>query len=59
MGLPMEEGTDRRERKGRCCCLGDVLECSTSLLAARMIEQNPFWEGAGLVWCELDDNPIF
>ena len=33
----IEEETDRREGKGRCCCLGDVLECRTNHLAARMI----------------------
>ena len=33
----IEEETDKREGKGRCCCLGDVLECRISHLAARMI----------------------
>ena len=28
---------NRREGKGRRCCLGDVLECRTNHLAARMI----------------------
>ena len=32
----IEEETDRREGKGRHCCLGDVLECHTSHVAARM-----------------------
>ena len=33
----IEEETDKREGKGFRCCLGDVLECRTSHLAARMI----------------------
>ena len=33
----VEEETDRREGKGRRCCMGDVLECHTNHLAARMI----------------------
>ena len=38
IGLSIEEESDRREGKGRHCCLRDVLECRrTSHLAARMI----------------------
>ena len=33
----IEEELDRREGKGRRCCLGEVLVCRTSHLAARMI----------------------
>ena len=33
----IEEETYRRKGKGRRCWLGDVLECGTSHLAARMI----------------------
>ena len=29
-GYTIEEETDRREDKGRRCCLGDVIECRTS-----------------------------
>ena len=53
----IEEETYRSEGKGRRCCLGDVLECHTSHLAARMIwkkflEEYPFWKGCwfGVVW---------
>ena len=31
-----KKDTDRRESKDRCCYLGDVLECRTNQLAARM-----------------------
>ena len=33
----IEEETDRREGKGRRCCLVDRIECRTSHLAAKMI----------------------
>ena len=33
----IEEELYRREGKGRCCCLGNVLECRASYLATRMI----------------------
>ena len=23
------------------------------------VEENPFWEGVGLVWSKLDDHPFF
>ena len=41
-----------------------IIECRTSHLAARMIwrkvlEEHPFWEGGGLVWCEPDDHLFF
>ena len=55
---------NRREGKGRSrCWLGDVLECRTKHLAAKMIRkkflgEHPFWQG-GLVWCEPDDHPFF
>ena len=60
----IEEESYRREGKGRRCCLGDVLKSRTSHLAARMIEEkfleeHPFWEGCGLVWCEPEDHPFF
>ena len=37
---------------------GRILKCCISHLAARMIlkqflEEHPFWEGGGLLWCEL------
>ena len=59
----IEEETDRRKDKGRRCCLGDGIECRTSQLAARifeetLLEENPLWEGGGLVWCEPDDYPF-
>ena len=38
----IEEETYRRKGKGRRCWLGDVLECGTSHLAARMIWTNVF-----------------
>ena len=55
---------DRREGKDRRCCLRDILECRSSHLAARMIlrtvlDEHPFWEVDGLVWCELEDHPFF
>ena len=34
--------TDSREGKGRRCSLGDVLECRTRLLVARMILRKVF-----------------
>ena len=52
-----EEETDRREGKGRRCCLGDVIECRTSHLAAMMIWTKVFersfisgWWWNGVVW---------
>ena len=59
-----EEETDRRAGKGRRCCLGDVLECRTSYLAARMIWRKAFGRtsilgGGGLVWYEMDDYQFF
>ena len=51
----VEEDSDRREGKGRRCCLGDVLECRTSHLAARMILRKGFGRksllGGTVVWC--------
>ena len=63
--LRIEQESDRRDGKGRRCWLGDVLECHTSHLAARMILRKVFgrtsilggwWFG---MWCELDDYPFF
>ena len=50
--------------KGRLCCLGDVLECHTSHLAARLVWRKVFGRATILggwwfvVWCELEDHPI-
>ena len=38
----IEKETDRREGKGRRCCLRDVLECRTNHLEARMIRRKVF-----------------
>ena len=53
----IEEEKDKREGKGFRCCLGDVLECRTSHLAARMIGRQvvgriSIWGGWGfdVVW---------
>ena len=61
--LVIEEESDAREGKGRCCCLEDELEYRTSHLEARMICRKVFgWtsisggRGFGLVWCEPDDH---
>ena len=55
---------EKESDKGRLCCLGDVLECRTSNLAARMIWRKVcvrayILEGGGLVWREPDDHPFF
>ena len=43
-----KKDTDRRESKDRCCYLGDVLECRTNQLAARM-----FWTKVFVRTCIL------
>ena len=43
-----KKDTDRRESKDRCCYLGDVLECRTNQLAARM-----FWTKVFVTTCIL------
>ena len=53
---------DRREGKGRRCWLGDVLECPTNQLPARMIWTKVFGRTSILVgwlfgiWCEPYDH---
>ena len=55
-----EEESGRRKGRGRRCCLGDVLECRTRDLAARMIwKKHPFWEGGGLMWCDCKITHFF
>ena len=53
----IEEGLYRRVGKGRRCCLGDVFECRTSQLKARMIWRTVFGRTSilggwwfGVVW---------
>ena len=54
----------RKEGKGRRCCLGEVLECHTRHLSARMIWRK-LWKNIHfarvvcLVCCEQDDHPSF
>ena len=54
----MKEDLYGRECKGRCNCLGDVLECSSKddLKKNKIWKELPlFGEGGGFVWCELKD----
>ena len=64
--IDIEEETDRREGKGRRCCLGDVLECRTCPLSAWMMwrerkfaRTSSLGGQGGLVWCKPDDHSFF
>ena len=53
--MAIEEETDRREAKGRHCCLGDVLEMPHQPFSNKddlnkVFEEHLFWEGGGWVW---------
>ena len=58
--LLIEQELDRREGKGRACCLGGILECRTSHLAVGMIlrkvlgRTSIFWGEGG-----VDEHPFF
>ena len=51
--VSMFKKLDRREGKGRRCCLGDKLQCRTSHLAARMIWIKVFWKDIRMIWIKV------
>ena len=51
------EETERREDKGRRCCLGDVFECSSQQGwfedTGKLLEEHSFWEGVRTRWSSI------